>query len=83
MNLKDKIDNKGINKGDRYKHFKGGIVEIDCLAIDTDNYYRRLVIYHYIEGGDENLHKNRIWARSLDEFTGYKIPEIKRFTKIK
>ncbi len=71
-----------IKPRDKYKHFKGGIVKVDCLATDTDNHDRKLVIYHYIKNKDKNS-KEKIWARSFDEFTGYKTPKIKRFAKIK
>mgnify|MGYP001571701304 CR=1 FL=1 len=53
-----------IKPQERYKHFKGGIIEVICLATDTDNLDRKLVIYSYVKNGNKKLHINNIWARS-------------------
>ncbi len=70
--------------GEKYRHFKGGVVEIDCVARDTDEPKRRLVAYHYTEDNEGN-HLGDYWARSLDEFLEFKElngEKIKRFKKL-
>lgn len=70
-----------INKGDRFRHFKGHIYEVILLAKDCDD-LKDVVVYKNVDTGD-------IWVRSFDEFTSKvdknKYPDVKeeyRFTKI-
>lgn len=74
--------------GERYRHFKGEekIYEIIAVAKNCDNPEKKIVIYRnlYLT---EDLQFGVIWARSLENFCGYKTLEngakIKRFTLIK
>lgn len=68
--------------GNRYRHFKGNIYEVERIGIDTEN-LSLIVIYH------EQHHPFIIWCRPLEEFLSpvdhEKYPDIKqqyRFEKI-
>jgi len=69
-----------MKSGDKYKHFKGKIVEIICLAKDSET-LEDIVVYKEEDG--------TIWVRSYEMFTSLvdkeKYPEIKqiyRFEKV-
>ena len=70
-----------MNKGDKYKHFKGAIVEVLELAKDSET-LEEMVVYKH-EG------TNEIWVRPLSMFLSKvdkeKYPDVKqeyRFEKI-
>ena len=60
--------------GKKYKHFKGHIVKIICIAKDTEN-LKEVVIY-------EHLGTNEIWARDKEMFLSKvdkkKYPDVKQ-----
>ena len=56
--IANKYNRKLPEIGDTYKHFKGNIVTIVSIAIDTEN-LTPLVVYK---------HDNTIWARPLEMF---------------
>lgn len=62
-----------LTKGDKYKHYKGGIYTVASIATHTET-KDGLVIYY-----DSN--KN-IWARPIEMFFGYLDNGVKRFVKI-
>ena len=71
--------------GERYKHFKGDVVEIICIARDCESPERKYVVYRHPEE-TKNFPKGTIWIRELNDFMGFKElngEKIKRFTKIK
>lgn len=53
---------KEVKIGELYKHFKGHIYKVICLANNADD-LRKQVVYQEIT--DEN----KIWVRDFDEFT--------------
>lgn len=63
-----------ISKGQIYKHFKGGIYKIVCIAKNTET-EEDMVIY-------ENIDNGKIWARPLDMFSSLvdkeKYPEVEQ-----
>ena len=68
-----------VEIGRKYRHFKGNIVEVICIAKNTED-LTKMVIYK---------HDNDIWARPIDMFLSSvdheKYPDIKdeyRFTLI-
>ena len=68
--------------GNRYRHFKGDIYQVDHIGIDTEN-LSLIAIYH------ERHHPFIIWCRPLEEFLSpvdhEKYPDIKqqyRFEKL-
>ena len=70
-----------INKGDKFRHFKGNIYEVIELAKDSED-LKNIVVYKNIETGD-------VWIRPYDEFISKvdknKYPNVEeeyRFTKI-
>jgi len=70
-----------INKGDKFRHFKGAIVEVLELAKDSET-LEDMVVYKHID-------TNEIWVRPLSMFLSKvdtdKYPDIKqelRFEKI-
>lgn len=73
--------NRNILKGEYYRHFKGHIYEIICIAKQTET-LENYVVY-------QNIETKEIWARELDMFNSLvdnkKYPDIKqkyRFEKI-
>ena len=82
------MEERKINKGDIYKHFKGHIYQVIDIAYDSEKYdpanpdLSRLVIYKNLNGED-------VWARPYDMFNSFmdkeKYPDVKqeyRFEKI-
>jgi len=65
--------NYEVVKGDKYKHYKGGIYKIVALATHTE-LQDGLVIYE-----DE---QHNIWARPIEMFFGYLEDGRKRFELI-
>ncbi len=70
-----------VEEKERYRHFKGEIVEIICIALDTENLEKQ-VVYKALKDG-------RIWVRPYDMFTSkvdkIKYPDVEqeyRFQKI-
>ena len=69
--------------GETYQHFKGKekLYKILEIARDCENSEKKIVIYEQLYESD--FPKATIWARSLEDFTGYKILEngnkVKRF----
>ena len=63
----------------KFKHFKGGIYKIVTIALDSDNPEKKIVVHKSIIDG-------KTWARSLEEFIGFKeFPDgskVKRFELI-
>ncbi|MBT2759955.1 DUF1653 domain-containing protein [Paenibacillus sp. ISL-20] len=59
-----------VTKGDKYRHYKGGLYKIVSLATHTET-QEGLVIYE-----DEN--RNR-WARPIEMFFGYLEDGTRRF----
>jgi hypothetical protein len=63
-----------INEGKVYRHFKGMLVKVICLAKHSET-EEILVIYKHLETGE-------IWARPIDMFTSLvdreKYPDIKQ-----
>ena len=49
-----------IEIGQKYKHFKGIIVEIICIAKDSED-LKEMVVYNHIDNGE-------LWVRPLEEF---------------
>ncbi len=64
---------------EKYKHFKGGVYEIVCIALDCENPKKKLVVYKNIDDG-------KIWVRELNDFIGEKVfddeTKVRRFVKI-
>lgn len=52
------MDEKGIKKGQVYRHFKGNIITVICIATHTET-KESIVIYD---------HDGDIWARPLEMF---------------
>ncbi|HPF83031.1 MAG TPA: DUF1653 domain-containing protein [Bacilli bacterium] len=50
-----------VNKGEIYKHFKGHIYKIVCVATNSDD-LRKQVIYQ------DTTNEEKIWVRDYDEF---------------
>jgi len=44
-----------------YKHYKGTVYEIICIAHNCDDINKRLVIY-------KNINDQKIWSREIDNF---------------
>ena len=70
-----------MNKGDKYRHFKGAIVEVLEIAKDSET-LEEMVVYKHEETGE-------IWVRPLSMFLSKvdkdKYPDVKqeyRFEKI-
>ena len=63
-----------MKKGDRYKHFKGAIVEILEIAKDSET-LENMVVYKHMD-------TNEIWVRPLSMFTSKvdrdKYPDVKQ-----
>ncbi len=61
-----------IQKGKKYRHFKGGVCEVLCIAIDSENLNKKVVYKH----------DNKIWVRDYDMFNSLvdkdKYPDIKQ-----
>ena len=71
-------------KGEKYKHFKGSIVEIICIARDSEDPQKRFVVYEHKEEA-KDFPAGTIWIRELNDFIGFKElngEKIKRFTKL-
>ncbi|MDO8516673.1 MAG: DUF1653 domain-containing protein [Nanoarchaeota archaeon] len=70
-----------------YQHFKGKekLYKILEIARDCENPEKKIVIYQQLY--ESEFPKGTIWARSLEDFVGYKKiennKEIKRFILIK
>lgn len=69
-----------MNSGDKYRHFKGKIVEIVCVAKDSET-LDNLVVYKEEDG--------TIWVRKYEMFVSLvdkqKYPDVKqiyRFEKV-
>jgi len=58
-----------VIEGKKYRHFKGNIYEVLCLATDCEN-LSKLVVYKALYG------ENKIWVRSYDDFIS-KVDKIK------
>jgi hypothetical protein len=69
-------------KGEIYKHCKGGEYEIVGVALDSsDDALKKLVIYKQLYER-ENFPQGTVWARSLEDFSGQKEIDgqsVKRF----
>lgn len=52
----------GVVVGGIYKHFKGGVYKVLNIAVDTEDIYKKMVVYQNIK--DEKL----VWARPLEMF---------------
>ena len=70
-----------VKEKERYRHFKGGIYEIICIATDTET-QKKQVVY-------KSLKSDKIWVRPYDMFTSKvdkeKYPDVTdeyRFQKI-
>lgn len=63
-----------VKIGGRYKHFKGHMVRVICLAKDSENLEEMVVYYH--EGEEQN------WVRSakafLSEVDHQKYPDVQQ-----
>lgn len=60
--------------GKKYRHFKGQIMKVICIAKDSEN-LKELVIYEHVD-------TNEIWAREKDMFLSKvdkdKYPDVKQ-----
>lgn len=69
-----------VRRGERYRHFKGGLYRIEHVALCSET-QRSIVVYRALSDG-------RVWTRPLDEFLGralshYSHTDIgERFTKV-
>ncbi len=71
-------------KSEKYKHFKGDVVEIICVALDCENLEKKFVVYKHLHE-TKNFPAGTIWIRELSDFIGFKKlneEKVKRFTKI-
>ena len=63
-----------VEVGKTYKHFKGHIYKVICIAIDSEDLSKK-VIY-------QNINDNKIWVRDYDMFNSLvdkeKYPDIKQ-----
>lgn len=63
-----------LNPNKLYRHFKGHVYKIVCLAKDSND-LKELVVY-------QNVDDNQIWVRGLDEFLSpvdhEKYPDVKQ-----
>lgn len=63
-----------LNPNKLYRHFKGHVYKIVCVAKDSDD-LRDKVIY-------QNIQNNEIWVRDLEEFLSpvdqEKYPDVKQ-----
>jgi hypothetical protein len=57
----------GVRPGQRYRHFKGAVVEVVCACLDEAN-CQPLVVYRHVEDG-------RTWARHLESFVA-RVPAL-------
>ena len=55
----------------RYKHFKGTLYEVICVARDCENPEKILVVYKALYDS-EKFGKNQIWIREINDFLGEK-----------
>ena len=66
------MNEHGIKKGQVYRHFKGNIITVICIATQTET-KESLVIYE---------HNGDIWARPLEMFVSEvdheKYPEVEQ-----
>ncbi|WP_339193844.1 DUF1653 domain-containing protein [Paenibacillus sp. FSL P4-0176] len=62
-----------VAKGQKFKHYKGGIYQFVCFATHTEQ-QEGLAVYM-----DNN---NQVWARPVDMFFGYTDDGTKRFVEI-
>jgi len=49
-----------VKVGQKYKHFKGSVMEVIALAKDSED-LKELVVYKHIDDGE-------VWVRPLDMF---------------
>lgn len=71
-----------VEVGSTYRHFKGGVYQVICIAKDSET-LEDMVVY-------ENVENHKIWVRSYENFTSkvdlHKYPNEKqeyRFMKVK
>ncbi|MFA6064775.1 MAG: DUF1653 domain-containing protein [archaeon] len=73
-----------IKIGQKWKHFKGSIVEIISIALDSEN-LSEIVVYKHLEA-QKGMPAGQVWVRPKEMFLE-KITregkEIERFTLIK
>ncbi len=63
---------------EKYRHFKGGIYEIVCEALDSED-LSELIVYRNVKTGET-------WVRSKEEFFGkvqFEKERVSRFEIIK
>ncbi len=68
-----------VKVGGTYRHFKGDLVRVLCLALDSETLEKKVVY----------THKDQIWVRDYDMFLSKvdkeKYPDVKeeyRFTEV-
>lgn len=70
-----------MNVGDRYRHCKGKLYEIVCIARDSDDCTKEIVVYKSLDDSDFPI--GTIWIRPIKEFTNNHRTGVKRFVKEK
>lgn len=64
--------------GGEYRHFKGGVYHVICIATEDARRYHKLVIYQGIDG--------KVWARPIESFTSLvdadKYPEFDGYSRM-
>lgn len=63
-----------IEVGDRYRHFKGMIVEIICLAKDSET-LEEMVVYRHVATSDNWVRSKKMFLSKVDR---EKYPGVKQ-----
>lgn len=62
-----------------YRHFKGKLYKIICIARNSDNCMEEFVVYESLEKSD--YPKGTIWVRNMSDFIDIHRSGVKRFTR--
>ena len=63
-----------IKIGKKYRHFKGNIVEVTCIAKDSET-LEELVVYHHINTEEYWVRPKTMFASEVDH---EKYPDVKQ-----